>query len=290
MRVLIPGSAGLIGTALRSQAPAGVEAVGLDLPELDITDSEAVQRAVDYYQPDVLINAAGYLALDKAETTEQAEAMRVNAEGPRYLAQALARRGARMVHISTNYVFNGQSGTPYQPGDPTDPVSVYGLSKRNGELAVLEALGSRAVVVRTSWVHAAYGNSFMRTILKILKERGTVRVVNDQLGTPTKAQSLADGLWRAALDPAVSGLHHWTDAGVASWYDYAVAVAEEGVALNLLPVSVNVVPVTTADYPLPAARPAYGVMAKEATIEAFGMSPPHWHTNVRKSIHEIAKG
>lgn len=290
MRALIPGSAGLIGTTLRSQAPAGVEVIGLDLPELDITDAAAVQRAIDYYQPDLVLNAAGYLALDKAETTGRVEVMRVNADGPRHLAQAIAHGSARMVHLSTNYVFSGRSSVPYQAGDVAEPLSMYGVSKRDGEVAVLEILGERAVVVRTSWVHAAYGNSFLRTILKVLKERGTARVVDDQLGTPTRAHSIAGVVWRAALDPAISGLHHWTDAGVASWYDFAVVIAEEAVALGLLPESVTVVPVSTAEFPMVAARPAYGVMAKQATIAALGASPPHWRVNVRKTIEEIARG
>ncbi len=223
MRALIPGSAGLIGTALRAQAPAGVEVIGLDLPDLDITDAAAVQRAIDYYQPDVVLNAAGYLAVDKAERPTASEVMRVNADGPRHLAQAMAHGTARMMHLSTNYVFSGRSSVPYQPGDPAEPVSMYGVSKRDGEVAVLQMLGERAVVVRTSWVHAAHGNSFLRTILKVLKERGTARVVDDQLGTPTSAESITGMLWRAALDPAIGGIHHWTDAGVASWYDFAVA-------------------------------------------------------------------
>jgi dTDP-4-dehydrorhamnose reductase len=289
MRALIPGSAGLIGTALRAQAPAGVEVIGLDLLELDITDAAAVQRAIDYYQPDIVLNAAGYLAVDKAET-ERDEVMRVNAEGPRHLAHALSHGTARMVHLSTNYVFSGRSSVPYQPEDPAEPVSMYGVSKRAGEVAVLQTLGERATVVRTSWVHARHGNSFLRTILKVLKERGTARVVDDQLGTPTSAQSLSGVLWRVALDPAIVGIHHFTDAGVASWYDFAVAIAEDAVALGLLPESAHVVPVSTADFPMVAPRPAYGVMAKQATIAALGASPPHWRVNVRKTIEEIARG
>jgi dTDP-4-dehydrorhamnose reductase len=289
MRALIPGSAGLIGTALRSQAPAAVDVIGLDLPELDITDAAAVQRAIEYYRPDVVLNAAGYLAVDKAETTDRVEAMRVNADGPRHLAQAIAPGTARMVHLSTNYIFSGRSSVPYQPGDSAEPVNIYGVSKRDGEVPVLQILGERAAVVRTSWVHAAHGNSFLRTILKVLKERGTARVVDDQLGTPTEAHSLAVVLWRAALDPAISGIHHWTDAGVASWYDFAVAIAEEAVALKLLPDSVNVVPVSTAEFPMAAARPAYGVMAKQATIAALGTSAPHWRVNVRKTMRDIAR-
>jgi dTDP-4-dehydrorhamnose reductase len=289
MRALIPGSAGLIGTALRAQAPTGVEVIGLDIAELDITDAPAVHRAIDYYRPDVVLNAAGYLAVDKAES-DRDECMRVNAEGPRHLAQALVPGTARMLHLSTNYVFDGKSGAPYQPGDPAEPVSVYGVSKRDGEGGVLRTLGERATVVRTSWVHAAHGNSFLRTILKVLKERGTARVVDDQLGTPTAAQSIAAVLWQVALNPTISGLHHWTDAGVASWYDFAVAIAEEGVALGLLPESVTVVPVSTAEYPMVAARPAYGVMAKQATIAALGAAPPHWRVNVRKTMQEIARG
>jgi dTDP-4-dehydrorhamnose reductase len=289
MRALIVGSGGLIATSLQAQVPAGVEVIGLDLPQFDITDPALVQREVDHHQPDVVLNASGYLAVDKAETDRTA-VTRVNADGPRYVAQALAHGTARMVHLSTNYVFSGTSSVPYQPGDPAEPASMYGVTKLAGEVAVLQILGERAVVVRTSWVHAAHGTSFMRTILKVLKERGTAKVVDDQLGTPTAAASLAGMLWRAALDPAIAGIHHWTDAGVASWYDFAVAIAEEAVTLGLLPESVHVVPVATAEYPTAAPRPAYGVLAKQATIAAVGMSPPHWRVNVRKVMREIAAG
>ena len=289
MRALIPGSAGLIGTALRAQAPAGVEVIGLDIAELDITDAAAVQKAIDHYQPDVVLNAAGYLALDKAETDPD-PCMRVNAEGPRNLARALASGEGRMMHLSTNYVFDGKSSVPYQPTDLAEPVSVYGVSKRDGEVAVLETLGERGTVVRTSWVHAKHGNSFLRTILKVLKERGTVRVVDDQLGTPTSAQSIDNTLWRAALDPSINGLYHWTHARLASWYDFAVLIPEDGVALRLLPETVTVIPITTAEYPLAAARPAYGVMAKQATVAALGVPPTHWRVNVRKTMEDIARG
>jgi dTDP-4-dehydrorhamnose reductase len=289
MRALIVGSGGLIGTALRSHCPDQVEVVALDYPEIDIGDAAAVQRAIDHHRPDVVLNAAGYLAVDKAET-DRTGVMRVNGEGPRHLAQALAHGSARMVHVSSNYVFSGSSSVPYQPGDPTDPINMYGVAKRAGEVAVLEILGERAAVVRTSWVYAIHGNSFMRTILKVLKERGTISVVDDQLGTPTSAQSITEVLWRAALDPAIAGIHHWTDAGVASWYDFAVAIAEESVALGSLPESVRVVPVATADYPTAAPRPAYGVLAKQATIAAVGASPPHWRVNVRKVLREMARG
>lgn len=289
MRALIAGSGGLIGTALRAAAPAAVDVIAVDYPQIDIRDAAIVQRAIDDYQPDVVLNATGYVAVDKAET-ERDEVTRVNADGPRHLAQAIAPGTARLVHLSTNYVFSGTSSVPYQPDDPAAPVSLYGVTKRAGEVAVLQILGARATVVRTSWVHAVHGNSFMRTILKVLKERGTARVVDDQLGTPTSARSLCGMLWRAALDPAIGGIHHWTDAGVASWYDFAVAIAEEAVALGLLPESVQVDPVATAEYPTAAPRPAYGVLAKQATIAALGTAPPHWRVNVRKVMREIARG
>ena len=194
-----------------------------------------------------------------------------------------------MLHLSTNYVLDGKSGVPYQPGDPAEPVSVYGVSKRDGEAGVLQTLGERATVVRTSWVHAAHGNSFLRTILKVLKERGTARVVDNQLGTPTSAQSIAAVLWQVGTESGGQWTPPLDRCRRGELVGFAVAIAEEGVALGLLPEAVTVIPVSTADYPMVAARPAYGVMAKQATVAALGTAPPHWRDNVRKTMRDIAR-
>jgi len=177
------------------------------------------------HAPDVIVNAAAYTAVDRAES-EPELARRVNSDGPRYLALAAREVGARLVHLSTDFVFDGASSIPYPPEAPTNPLNVYGVTKRAGEQAVLEVLPGRSVVLRTSWLYAAEGSNFVRTMLRLMCANGAVRVVADQVGTPTAARSVAQAIWKITERPSVTGIHHWSDAGVASWYDFAVAIAE----------------------------------------------------------------
>jgi dTDP-4-dehydrorhamnose reductase len=286
MKVLLTGAAGQVGQAVLASTPAGVTAVGVGHGELDIGDAAAVDAYIDAHRPGAIINAAAYTAVDKAET-ERDLARRVNAEGPANLARAAARTGARLLHLSTDFVFDGQGSVPYRPGDATRPLSVYGETKLAGETAVLEALAERGLVLRTSWVYAARGKNFVLTMLRLMRERGTVRVVADQIGTPTSAGSIAGTLWAIVQQPNVSGLHHWTDAGVASWYDFAVAIADEWASATRA-AAATVIPIATADYPTPAQRPRFSVLDKSSTIAALGRAPPHWRHNLRQVIGEIA--
>jgi dTDP-4-dehydrorhamnose reductase len=242
-----------------------------------------VQRAIAAHGPAVIINAAAYTAVDRAETEIDA-ARRVNALGPRHLARAAAAAGARLVHISTDFVFDGRAGVPYAPDAPTSPLGVYGLTKLEGEQAVLELLPTNSVVVRTAWVYAAHGANFMRTMLRVMGDKGLVRVVADQVGTPTAADSLAGVLWALAQRPDVGGVQHFTDAGVASWYDFAVAIAEEAAMLGLLPPGVQVLAIGTADYPTPARRPAYSVLDKRSLLAALGPEHRHWRVSLRRVL------
>ena len=290
MRVLITGAGGQVGRELLRTTPPQAEVRALDRNDLDIGDAAAVRAVVAEFTPSVIINAAGYTAVDKAEQ-EHDLAVRVNAEGPRLLAQAAhSLNGCRMVHISTDYVFDGSSARAYRPGDAPHPLSVYGSSKLEGEQAVLAALGARAVVLRTSWVYGAHGRNFVHTMLRLMRERGAVRVVADQIGTPTSTPPLAEALWQFAKRPGLAGVHHWTDAGVASWYDFAVAIAEEAVPLGLLPPGVEVTPIATEDYPTPARRPACCVLDKRATITALALEPRHWRQRLREVLKELAHG
>ncbi len=216
-------------------------------------------------------------------------ARRVNAEGPGNLAAAAAEAGARLIHISTDFVFDGAASKPYRPDAATSPLSVYGTTKLAGERAVLEALPGAAVVLRSSWVYAATGNNFVRTMLRVMNANGSVRVISDQVGTPTAARSLAEALWRIVAQPEITGIHHWTDAGVASWYDFAVAIAEEGARLGLVSDTVTVTPITTADYPTPARRPSYSVLDK-TSLASFGLVPVHWRKRLRGVLGEIKNG
>ena len=288
MKVLITGAAGQVGRALTRTAVDGALLVPVSHKELDIADANAVLEYVRGQAPDVIINAAAYTAVDRAESDSEL-AERVNAQGPRHLAVAAREVGARLLHISTDFVFDGRAATPYRPEAATAPLSVYGRTKLAGEQAVLETLPGAAVIVRTAWVYAAEGNNFVRTMLRIMNAKGAVRVVADQVGTPTAALSLAETLWKIVGEPDITGIHHWTDAGVASWYDFAVAVAEEGAVLGLVPPAVTVSPIATADYPTPAHRPGYSVLDK-SSLARYGLIPVHWRRRLRSVLGEMKIG
>ncbi len=286
MRVLVTGAGGQVGRALLEAAPAEMEVIGCGHADLDIADAEAVRESVAKHCPQWIINAAAYTAVDKAES-EPDLAQSINAAGARHLAAATRGSGARLIHLSTDFVFDGAASVPYRPEAATNPLNVYGRTKRDGELAVLEELPDRSVIVRTAWVYAATGSNFVRTMLRVLGAKGSARVVADQVGTPTAARSLAETLWRIVARPDIRGVHHWTDAGVASWYDFAVAIAEEGARLGLLPPTVTVAPIATEDYPTPARRPAYSVLDKRSLM-SLGFTPPHWRVRLRSVLEELA--
>lgn len=283
MKALILGAGGQVGGALVQEAPQGVEIVVVRRDALDITRAEAVEAAITRTGPDVVFNAAGYTAVDKAES-DAAAAFLVNGEAVEHLTAAVQRSGARLIQVSTDFVFDGRASRPYRPDDPTGPLSVYGASKLAGERAALAA--TDALVVRTAWLHAATGDNFVRTMLRLFAERACVAVVADQVGTPTCARSLARALWSLAAT-GVSGLHHYTDAGVASWYDFAVAVREEGSALGLCPQETRIDPVRTEDHPTAAQRPAYSVLDKTAAWDLIGRPARHWRDEVRDTLRRI---
>jgi len=252
---------------------------------MDIGDAASVMACVRAAHPDLIINAAAYTAVDVAESDANT-ARRINAEGPRHLASAAAESGARLIHISTDFVFDGNASTPYRPDAAAHPLNVYGKTKRAGEEAVLERLAERSVVLRTAWVYAAEGRNFVRTMLRVMRSSGSVRVVADQIGTPTAARSVAGAIWRLAQMREVAGIHHWTDAGVASWYDLAVAIAEEAAQLGLLSGEASVTPIAAREYPTPAQRPHYSVLDKQSLME-LGIVPVHWRKNLRQVLREI---
>ena len=276
-----------MGRALVATQPPGVQILATDRTTLNIADPAQVAAAVTRFAPDIIINAAAYTAVDAAESNKDM-AYAINAVAPRLLALAAkGQTNCRLIHVSTDYVFNGNSTHAYLPTDPVEPLGVYGHSKACGDAAVLAALGPRAVVMRTAWVYAAQGKNFLHTMLRLMKERGKVRVVADQIGAPTAAESLASALWIAAARPQVQGIHHWTDAGVASWYDFAVAIAEEAAALGMLPSGVTVEAITTADFPTTAARPAWSLLNWRATAAALEHSPQHWRVRLRTVLHQL---
>lgn len=288
MKVLITGASGQVGRSLSSHAPSGTEVLCCGHKDLDIAAASSVSDYVRLREPDVIINAAAYTAVDRAES-EPELARKANADGPRYLAAAARACKARFIHVSTDFVFDGAASAPYRPEAPTNPLSVYGVTKLAGERAVIEEYPERSVVLRTAWVYAAEGSNFVRTMLRVMNANATVRVVADQVGTPTAARSLAETIWQLVAKPEITGIHHWTDAGVASWYDFAVAIAEEGSLLGLVPPDVTVTPIATAEYPTPARRPSYSVLDK-TSLTSRGLTPLHWRKRLRNVLGEMKSG
>ena len=287
-RALITGAGGQVGRALQATVPPAWSVAAFTTADLDVTCAEAVTATVERERPALVINAAAYTAVDAAEAEpERAEA--VNARGPAILAEAARLAGARLVHISTDFVFDGAQSHPYATSDHTNPLGTYGRTKLEGERAALAISKGEALVMRTAWVYSEQGRNFVLRILQLMRERDEIGVVSDQVGTPTWARSLAQALWAAAGRSELHGIHHWTDAGVASWYDFAVAIQEEAGALGLLTRGIPVRPLRTTDYPRPARRPSYSVLETSATRAALGIQPPHWRANLRTMLLSLAR-
>jgi dTDP-4-dehydrorhamnose reductase len=286
-KILLIGSGGQVGQELRKTLPRLGEVIAASRADLDLTDEKAIQGMITQIQPQIIVNAAAYTAVDRAET-ELDLAHQINASAPKAIAQAAEAIQARVMHISTDYVFNGQKGSPYLETDETHPMGAYGQSKRDGELGVIGSC-SRHFILRTAWVYGVYGQgNFVKTMLRLGADRETLSVVADQVGTPTWAKDIAEAI--AALlqpqhpDPVPFGIYHFTNSGVTSWYDFAQAIFEEANAIGI-PLQVKtLVPITTADYPTPAQRPSYSVLSWSKTAKALGQNAPHWRVSLRNML------
>jgi len=284
MKVMIIGANGQLGTTLAKTKPPAIEVAALDLPEFDVTDTAAVEKWVRLEQPDVIVNASAYTAVDRSE--EESEiANAVNAIGPKNLALVAAQSGVRLIHISTDYVFDGTGCTPYLADSPCSPLGVYGQTKRDGELAILENVDDM-LIIRTSWLYSRYGNNFVLTMLRLMAEQDQIAVVADQVGSPTWASTLAAAIWKALEKGDVKGIYHWSDAGITSWYDFAVAIQEEAAAFGLLDRTIHIQPITTAEFPTKARRPAYSALGCWQTWRDFEIQPVQWRVALRKMLLE----
>lgn len=286
MKTLIIGCNGQLGVALSETVPAKVEIIGFDLPELDVSDAAAVMDVCRQSNASLVINAAAYTAVDHAEANPQ-KCHAVNADGPRNLAIAADQVGARLIHISTDFVFDGDSSIPYKTNDATNPLSTYGRTKRDGEQAVLKILPASAVVLRTAWLYSKTGSNFVKTMLKLMQERDELSVVSDQIGTPTWANSLAMAVWAFAGSPQLSGIFHWTDGGQASWYDFALAIQQAAHSSGLLDKMIPLRGITSEDYPTAAARPKYSVLDCSASRDALDLCPADWRVNLHQMLEEL---
>ncbi|HEX7411716.1 MAG TPA: dTDP-4-dehydrorhamnose reductase [Bacteroidales bacterium] len=277
MKILVTGSKGQLGNELRELASEfpQFDFLYTDVEELDITDAAKVRELFADNKPDVVINCAAYTAVDKAESDETL-AYLINATAVGILAQAAAKHKALMIHISTDYVFDGKAYSPYQETDKTNPVSAYARTKYAGEQAV-EKYAAKAIIIRTSWLYSAFGNNFVKTILKYGKERDLLNIVFDQIGTPTYARDLARTIL-TIIPQASEGngieVYHYSNEGVASWYDFAKAIVE----ISGLQCRIN--PIGTKDYPLPATRPFYSVLDKSKLKEKFMIEIPYWRDSL----------
>lgn len=271
MKILITGAAGQLGRALIQTAPAGMAIHAVDIGDCDLTDGEEIAALVRSADPDLIINAAAYTAVDQAESDENA-ARAINAEA---VSALVAAHDGRLVHLSTDFVFDGSASRPYCPDDRRAPLSAYGRTKAEGE----DRLRETDLLVRTSWVYTAGAANFVTTMLRLMAEQEEVRVVADQIGAPTWAPGLAKVIWGLIANDAQGTFHH-SDAGVASWYDFAVAIQEEARAMGLLDRSIPIIPIGTSDYPKPARRPPFSLLDCRATRQMLGDEHTHWRTNL----------
>ncbi|MDI1251947.1 dTDP-4-dehydrorhamnose reductase [Thermomonas sp.] len=294
MRVLLLGGNGQVGRELRRSLPALGEVIvatrdGEDADVVaDFNRPESLAALIEAIVPDVVVNAAAYTAVDKAETDSDV-AFRINAEAPTAIAQACKAADALLVHFSTDYVFDGQASRAYLEDDVTAPLGVYGASKLAGEQAIRDS-GARHAILRTAWVYAAHGKNFLLTMLRLAGERDELRVVADQLGAPTPAAWIADAtkdlLRRGVVE---SGTWHLTTCGETNWHAFASAIIDDAYELGLLQRKPVVLPITTADYPTPACRPAYSVLDSARLQRDFGIVPPGWRDGLKQTLAELVE-
>jgi dTDP-4-dehydrorhamnose reductase len=284
VRVLVLGGAGQVARAVAHAVPAHHQIKVLTRAELDIVDEAAVVRALDSIRPHWIVNGAAYTAVDRAED-ERAQAIAINDTAVGVLTRSASRVGCRTLHLSTDFVFDGRSNRAYLPSDPTNPLSVYGASKLGGEEKLLSAGGG--LVLRTAWVYAASGRNFVLTMLRLMKERERIAVVCDQIGTPTWAASIAGAVWGLIDLDAPEGIYHWTDLGVASWYDFAVAIQDEALARGLLSREIPIEPIQSVAYPTRAQRPAFSVLNTTDTRTLIKVPARHWRHNLETMLDEL---
>lgn len=285
MKALIVGGKGQLGSTLSQTVPPNIEFQSLDLPEIDIVDLNSVQKAVFSEKPDVIVNAAAYTAVDHAEN-EADLAFAINATGPRHLAIAAKKAGARLIHISTDYVFDGTANTPYPPDAICNPLCVYGKSKYEGEINVLKEIND-AIILRTSWLYSQYGSNFVLTMLRLMRERNKLNIVSDQIGCPTSTLTLASVIWSVAEKRNIKGIYHSSDAGAASWYDFAIAIQEEALSIGILKGKIPIIPILTRDFPQIAKRPSYSLLDCTESWRAINTTPIHWRRALRKIMEHL---
>ncbi len=289
MKILVFGSTGQVARSLRDTQPAGLNVFYVDRTACDLSEPLSVEYYLEQQSPDLIINAAAYTQVDNAEE-EPELAERINADAVGAMARYVETSGAKLINISTDFVFDGKKTSPYLPGDETGPLGEYGASKLAGELQALNAAPEQTMIIRTAWVYSEHGGNFVKTMLRLMAERDELGVVSDQRGSPTYARSLAEVIWQIVdHDLFQPGIYHWTDEGDITWYEFALGIQEEGSKAGLLERRIPVNPIATDDYPTPAARPAYSVLNTEKLATLSGFEPQPWRANLKSALSRFAK-
>lgn len=284
-RILLTGAEGQVGQELQQTLPLLGDVIALNRQQADLSQPEALRSLIQALKPDLIVNAAAYTAVDKAES-EVELCHSINAIAPTVLAEEAQKLGVRLLHISTDYVFDGQKNTPYLETDPVNPLGSYGRSKLAGEVGI-QAHTENFLILRTAWVYGVYGKgNFVKTMLRLGKERESLGVVADQIGSPTWAKDIAIALSQL-LSSEATGIYHFTDSGVASWYDFAIAIFEEAQSLSVPLAIGQVTPLTSDQYPTPAQRPAYSVLSGQKTATLLGNYPNHWRQALRQMLKQL---
>jgi dTDP-4-dehydrorhamnose reductase len=284
MSIVVIGNAGQLSFEL--VRILGEDTICLGPEDTDITNEAVLSETLSKLAPSVIINAAAYTAVDKAEEDFDL-CHAINATAVENLAKYCKQSGAFLVHVSTDYVFNGHKGSPYLTDDTIEPQGVYGKTKADGEKALLELLPNASCLIRTAWVYSSHGNNFVKTMLRLMADKPQLSVIDDQIGTPTWAKGLAEVCVSAAQNKT-QGVYHWTDEGVASWYDFALAIQELGIEKGLLSSAIPVLPIPSSQYPTPASRPHYSVLDKTSTRDTFSsLNLTHWRTQLSAMMDEL---
>jgi dTDP-4-dehydrorhamnose reductase len=286
-KVLLIGAKGQVGQELQVTLPSLGEVISIGREELDLTNSEKIGQLIREIHPDYLVNASAYTAVDKAEI-EPDLAYSINSTAPKIMAEAAEKIKAKFLHISTDYVFDGRKNTPYLETDLTNPLGVYGQSKLRGEEEI-KTVNSQAIILRTAWVYGSYGKSnFVKTMLRLGKEREELKVVVDQLGSPTWSKDIAAAITHLLINvDNPTGIYNFTNSGVASWFDLTKAIFEEA-KISGIPLKIQrVIPITTAEYPTPAVRPAYSVLSGQKISQQLGYIPPYWRDSLKAMLNQL---
>tara|TARA_Y100001968_G_C19439062_1_gene761477 strand:- start:2049 stop:2945 length:897 start_codon:yes stop_codon:yes gene_type:complete len=297
MKVLLTGSSGQLGQAIINNKPKGIDLITPNRNQVDLIDSQLCMNIVEKINPDWVVNCAAYTSVDKAES-EPKLAIAINTEAPRAFSKALLKTGGKLLHLSTDFVFNGNQGNPYRVSQSRAPLGVYGSSKAGGEVEIEKILKGKnqSVILRTSWLMGPVGNNFVLTMIKLHNEKDKLKVISDQVGGPTSTLTLSSTCWQLInqSEQIISSkgelpmIMHWSDSGVASWYDIAIAIGEIGKELGLINNPAQVLPITTANYPSAAKRPGYSLLDSSETKDLLNLPAIHWRTALRDILLRVS--